>query len=129
MQRKKIKEKTQTGFEQFPDKQFTKEELRAWHRAVKKAGGRIPWMVSKGIVKVGEKGQILVVEYDNVQHREVMKGVGIYHKTNVPFDFWNEAFTLLDKYEFGLGKSEAAQLPGIEEEAKKMVRKGQNSLL
>ena len=129
MLRKKIQKKNEGGFEQFPDKQFSKEELRTWHKAIKKAGGRIPWMVSKGIVKLDEKGNVCIVEYENVQHREVMKGSGIYYKTNIPFDFWNEAFLLLDKYEFGLSKSEAAQLPGIEEEAKNMVRKGQNSLL
>ena len=102
--------------EQFPDRKFTKEELRKFSKAVKEAGGREKWLLKKGFIKKDKNGTMSVVQFEEIIHREVIKGTGIHYQTDVPFSFWNEiAFPQLDKYEFGLNKGKQENDENLDE--------------
>lgn len=125
-QRKKIESKNDMD-RLFPDKQFSNAQLREWEKAIEKAGDVITWMASKGIVRV-EGGRVIVLEYENIKHREVLKGSNIHYNSNVPFDFWNEAIMWLNKYQFGKGKGKQRELEALEEMASKEITKKSTKL-
>lgn len=92
--------------EQFPERSFTKEELRKFSKAVKDAGGKTKWLIKKGFVSSDKEGNITAVRtFEGILGKEVIKGIGIRYQTDIPYSFWNDvAFPQLDRYEFGLKK-------------------------
>lgn len=102
--------------EQFPDRQFSKEELRKFSKAVKEAGGREKWLLKKGFIKIDKAGTRSVVVFEGIIGKEVIKNTGIRYSSEIPFSFWNEtAFPQLDKYEFGVNKGKKENEENLDE--------------
>lgn len=103
--------------EAFPDRSFTKEELRKFSKAVREAGGRDKWLIKKGFVSADEKGNITAVRtFEGIIGKEVIKGIGIRYSSDIPYSFWADiAFPQLEKYEFGLNKGKKENDENLDE--------------
>lgn len=106
--------------EQFPDRRFTKEELRSLSKEINKAGGREAWLISKGFIKV-KNGNWSVVQFEGIIGKEIF--AGLRYSSDIPYTFWNSiGFPQLDKYEFGINESNKENMASLENLAKKVVK-------
>ena len=97
---------TQSIHEAFPDRPFTKEELRKFSKAVKEAGSREKWLAKKGFISTNKDGSMrAVIVVEGIIGKPVIKGIPIHYQTDIPYSFWTQiAFPQLDRYEYGLNK-------------------------
>lgn len=112
--------KTATLREAFPDRKFTDAELARLSKAVEKAGGRDKYLAKLGFVKLNKHGRIMsVLEFEDINGMEVLKGSGITYFSNIPFQWWNEVgFAQLHSYEVRTAKAEVNRILDLDQVAK-----------
>lgn len=103
--------------EEFPDKKLSEDHIRELSKAVERDGGWLPWLAKKGFIRLDADNRIAAVfQIEEMNGQEVVRGTGVYYRTNIPFEFWNRAYLALSHYQGRMEKTRKQDLlrqPGL----------------